>query len=242
MPSPIFSIIIPTYNSAKTLEVSLQSIANQTFSNLEVIVMDGASTDRTVAIAQEYVSSIPRMQIYSEKDNGIYDAMNKAIAKATGEWLFFMGSDDSFYAETVLEQIANEIPISEIDAIYGDVYSDRFNGRYAGEFTVDKLIKQNICHQALFMHRRLFDKIGTFNLKYKSHADWDHNIRWFFRSSIRKKYVDIVVANYADGGYSSMNFDKAFHKVRPYKCLYLGFTKLSRKSVKKLIKQILGYA
>ena len=236
--SPLISIIIPTYNSEKTLSRTLNSIQKQTFKNLEVLIMDGLSTDNTLTIAKEYSNKIRSLLLYSEKDNGIYDAMNKGITKSKGDWLYFLGSDDTLFENTTLEKIAAKIPLNNVDLIYGNVYSTRFNGVYDGEFNCSKLALKNICHQSIFFNKIIFKKIGKFNLKYKSHADWDHNIRCFYSSKIKNKFVDITIANYADGGFSSLNFDKTFDKIRPYKCLYLGYSKLNKKTSKKLIKKI----
>src|SRR5688572_7883253 len=101
----LFSIIIPTFNSSLTLRACLDSIAGQTFKNYEVIIMDGLSEDNTIQLANNYRSSLPNLRVISEKDYGIYDAMNKSIKIAKGSWLYFMGSDDFFYDRGVLENI-----------------------------------------------------------------------------------------------------------------------------------------
>ena len=100
-----FSIIIPTFNSEKTLDIALSSIVVQSYQNFEVLIIDGLSTDSTIDIAKKHQKVFPNIKIKSEKDNGIYDAMNKGIALAKGEWLYFMGSDDSLYNDDVLNQI-----------------------------------------------------------------------------------------------------------------------------------------
>ena len=211
MIAPLISIIIPTYNSVATLSVALDSIVNQTFKNWEVFIMDGASVDTTLEIATKYQEKFPhKIYMHSEKDSGIYDAMNKGIDLVNGEWLYFMGSDDSLYETTTLEKILKFLKPNNYDVIYGNVTSPRFGGVYDDEFTHSKLINKNICHQAIFLNKVVFKKIGNFNLKYKSHADWDHNIRWFFSTKISKKHANLIIANYADGGYSSLNEDLEF--------------------------------
>ena len=113
------------------------------------------------------------------------------------------------------------------------------------EFMMVNLIVQNWCQKTfaikLFFNKAIFKKIEKFNLKFKVHADWDHNIRCFYSSKIKKEYIDIIVANYADGGFSSLNFDTIFKKIRLYKCLYLGYNQLTKKTIKKLIKEILKH-
>lgn len=223
--SPFFSIIIPTYNSEATLSVALDSVRSQTYQNLEVLIMDGKSEDKTLKIAESYKKVFPRIRIYSEKDKGIYDAMNKGINLAKGSWLYFMGSDDNFYEKDTLEKISFNTSGNLV--VYGSVYSPRFNGIYDGAFTLSKLTKKNICHQSIFFHKNLFRITGKFNLKYPAHADWDHNLKWFFSSKVKSKYVNQVVANYADGGYSSINGDEIFKKDKFFKIVKLGFRKLT---------------
>src|SRR5215218_2671624 len=101
--SIFLSIIIPTYNAGNNLARALESVLQQTFSSFEVLIMDGLSTDNTSAIVESFHDE--RIQLFREGDRGIYDAMNKGIAKARGAWLYFLGSDDELYTSTVLEEI-----------------------------------------------------------------------------------------------------------------------------------------
>ncbi|SOC78571.1 Glycosyltransferase involved in cell wall bisynthesis [Salinimicrobium sediminis] len=225
-PKPTISVIIPTYNSGATLSIALASIKRQVFKDLEVLIIDGVSTDNTLEIAQKYKSHFQVLTVVSEPDKGIYDAMNKGISLAKGEWLFFMGSDDSLFSAHVLEKIFSLRAAQTHDVIYGNVQSTRFAHPYDGEFSYYKLATKNICHQSIFFRRSVFQKIGKFNLKYKIWADWDHNIRWFYSSRIKKYYTDATIAYYADGGLSSLNEDVLFIKRKNLKLLIHGFTKL----------------
>ena len=217
MKQPFFSIIIPTYNSAKTLSVCLDSILDQSYRNFEIVIIDSCSIDDTSLIVKKYLAFTDSLiKWFSEKDKGIYDAMNKGIELAKGEWLYFLGSDDKFFSNDVLFKM-NEYSTKSntLDVIYGNVFSTRFDGLYDGEFSNEKICRKNICHQAIFFNNRVFKKIGNYNLKYKVHADWDHNLRWFNSKSINKQYVDIVFAEYADGGYSSnVNSDSFGAEIR----------------------------
>ena len=175
----------------------------------EVLIIDNVSTDQTLALAEGLIDK--RIKIYSVIDFGIYDAMNKSIRIAQGDWLYFMGSDDQLAALNVLERINNFLKTNtSLKAVYGNVVSPRFGGIYAGEFDSTKLYNQNICHQAVFLNKEVFKLTGPFNLKYKMLADYDNNIKWFFNKRIKKSYINLVVANYADGGYSSINSDTVF--------------------------------
>ncbi len=224
--NPLLTIIIPTFNSAATLEVALESIIIQTLKNIEVLILDNLSTDKTVKIAKKYKNEFPYIKIIIKKDNGIYDAMNKGIDMAQGKWLYFMGCDDSLYEITTLEQCLNSARLKTLDVIYGDVYSTRFNGVYDGEFTYSKLAFKNICHQSIFFKKSIFNKTGKFDTKYKIHADWDHNIKWLFSSKISKAYINQIIANYADDGFSSRFEDEIFRKDKKLKLIYKGLGKI----------------
>jgi glycosyltransferase involved in cell wall biosynthesis len=204
------SIIIPTFNSGKTLHLALDSILEQSFSDYEVVIMDGVSTDNTTEIAAGYNDK--RIKIFSEKDTGIYDAMNKGIVRVTGEWIYFLGSDDKLHSREVLQLISDKASENEYDVIYGDVYSPRFNGRYDGEFDFRKIFKKNVCHQAIFFKKNIFKKTGLFDTRYTSQADWHHNMQWILDPRLKKLYIDCVIADYADGGFSSTTRDAVFSR------------------------------
>ena len=183
------SIIIPTFNSASVLPKALGSIVSQTFTDWEVLIMDGVSTDDTLKVAQSYNDS--RIRIYSEPDKGIYDAMNNGIKKAQGEWLYFLGSDDWLLNATVLNQIFSN-DIEKYDVIYGDVESTHLDQLHHGEWDMMKIkYKYNICHQAIFYRKKIFKKIGLYNLKYPLLADFDFNMRWFFNTNTKSNYIPI---------------------------------------------------
>lgn len=239
---PLVSIIIPTFNSAATLHLCLNSILDQTFKNLEVIIVDGCSKDETSKIVEEFKRQDPRIQWYSEHDNGIYHAMNKGIKKARGNWILFLGSDDTLYSIATLGELYELL--DGFDVVYGNVLSTRFNGIYDGEFTREKIVEKNICHQAILFKKEVFKKVGSFNLKYRSHADWDHNLKWFLSDKIKKKYVQIIISNYADGGFSSTNDDVFFDiKYWKYSLLtkdkinFLDKLRIIRSEFKKAIDQ-----
>ena len=204
------SIIIPTYNSFNLIAKCLKSIRNQTYQEYEVIIIDGQSTDCTLLAIEGFQDG--RIKIYSEPDLGIYDAMNKGIEKASGEWIYFLGSDDTLYEPDILQKINGYILNSNLDIIYGNIISTRFNGLYGGEFNTKKIFHQNICHQAIFFKSTVFKKIGIFNLKYKRQADWDHNMKWLASINIVKLHINQIIAEYADGGFSSHGEDLVFKK------------------------------
>lgn len=234
---PVFSIIMPTFNASKTISVALGSILQQSFKDFEIIIVDGLSTDRTQDVIKGFKDK--RIKIHSQEDNGIYGAMNRGIDYAKGDWVFFMGSDDRFFTPYILEQIFNAGKNNNYDVIYGDVYSTRFNGRYDGEFTVEKILTKNICHQSIFFNKSIFNKIGYFNLKFKAHADWDHNMRWILSSKLNKVYFDCIIAEYADGGFSSINGDSLFDREKVLKYLFYSKKTINTNTkVKLLVKEL----
>lgn len=198
------SIIVPTFNVAPTLERCFQSVVCQSYPAKEVIVMDGASHDDTLSIIKRHQADIAHW--HSEPDAGIYDAMNKGAAAATGDWLYFLGGDDALYDSEVLASIFGGGEL-DADMVYGDVWWR--NERYAGRFNIYTLSRRNICHQSIFLRRPVFERFGGFNLKYRIAADYALNIRLFGDPSVRRKYVNRLVARYADQGRSTGG-DKQF--------------------------------
>lgn len=200
--SVILSIIIPTYNSSKTLQGCLESIANQTFRNFEVLVIDGVSNDNTVVIAEKYRSKLPELNVVSEPDKGIYDAMNKGISLAQGEWLYFLGSDDTLFDENVLNNVFINESISDFDFLYGNAIWGKTNKIYDGAFCVNKLFNQNICHQAIFIKKTTLIALGQFNMRYLALADWEINCKVFLDNEIKKKYVNYIICVFCLDGMS----------------------------------------
>ncbi|OGR30519.1 MAG: hypothetical protein A2139_08060 [Desulfobacca sp. RBG_16_60_12] len=206
------SIITPTLNSGKTLEACILSVANQTYSNKEHLIIDGQSTDDTLSIFKKYAAKYPQIKWVSEKDGGIYDAMNKGINLSSGDWLYFLGSDDIFCSNTVLHDIFNRMKVSKFDVIYGNVKWGNTEQLYDGPFSRLKLLQKNICHQAIFTRKIVFDNLGKFDTNYKAWADWVFNLQWYNRRDIRHCYIDIAIARYNLDGYSKHNHDMLFIK------------------------------
>jgi glycosyltransferase involved in cell wall biosynthesis len=225
---PFFTIIIPTYNSASIVARAIESTLEQEFKDFEILIMDGQSNDETVHIANGYGDK--RIRVFSEKDLGIYNAMNKGVTKSEGCWLYFLGSDDTIMSKSILQDVYEFIS-DEMDVVYGDVISTRFNGRYDGEFDYNKILQKNICHQAIFFNKKSFEGIGWFDESFRAHADWDHNMRWIFASKIKNRYIDRTIAIYADGGVSSRTGDDVFNLRRN-----LNYVKYGRKRLSRYIK------
>jgi glycosyltransferase involved in cell wall biosynthesis len=224
MTAPTFSIIVPTFNVATTLHECLESIVSQSHGDFEVVLVDGGSTDATLDIANSFAPRLEaRLIIHSGPDDGVYDAMNRGVGMATGEWLFFLGADDTLYdADTLARVVAFIGEHAPSDLVYGDVIMRSTAARQAGAFDLDRLLHdENICQQAIFYRRELFAGIGPFNLRYPVWADWDFNIRCFSNPALATRYMDIVVARYNDVSGVSAKEDKEFKKRLPNATKYV---------------------
>lgn len=211
---PQFTIIIPTYNSGKNTRECLDSILNQSFKDFEIIIQDGISTDNTIAVIESYNDT--RIKIFIEKDQGVYDAMNKAIDKSSGEWILFLGSDDSLYNNHVLQEVNHYLTINDADLVYGNVKIVGSNewakdGEiYRGEISIPVLFEHNFSHQSIFYNKIIFNDGHKYNLDYKVCADHDFNL--FCASRYRVKYIPIIVALFSTGGLSSVVSDQLFEE------------------------------
>lgn len=203
-----FSVIIPTYNAAATISSCLESVCAQNFTDFEVCVIDGVSSDATIQIVQNWKETDNRIKFISEKDNGIYDAMNKGIRLAKGEWLYFLGSDDHLLDTGVLQKVKTFINENDSEVVYGDVLVKgnavwaKDGDRYDGLFDLKKLLTRNICHQAIFYKKTFIDKFNiSFDEKYPVCGDWDFNLHCWAKTDFR--YMPLMVACFNAGGAST---------------------------------------
>jgi glycosyltransferase involved in cell wall biosynthesis len=207
---PKISVITVVYNARATILLTANSVFSQTYSNLEYIIIDGKSTDGTIEIIKKIQN---KLQYWiSEKDNGIYDAMNKGIKASKGEWIIFLGADDVFYDEEVLTKIFTGNKLESVDFLYGDVILKSKGKIFGGSRSYDQLIDRNINHQSIFYRKTIFEKIGLFNLKYKILADYEFNLHIFRNPVLVKKYIPGVITLYYDKGRSNQIIDGNFYE------------------------------
>lgn len=183
----------------------MQSVVDQKYENLEYLILDGESTDNTLSIVRSYQDRVPFIRLYSQKDNGIYDAMNNGLNLASGDWLFFLGGDDVFASDHILNDIfTKQADLVSVDLIYGKVKFKHCGILYGGETDLVTMMKnrRNICHQGIFYSRKVFDVVGIYDLKYPIYADFDLNIRCFRNRNISKKYIDMTIAIFNEEGRS----------------------------------------
>lgn len=207
------SIITPTYNSEKTIDRTIQSVLSQNYNDIEHIIIDGSSVDGTMCIVNKYAGKLSK--IISEKDDGIFDAMNKGISIASGDIIGILNSDDFFNSNDVLSIIANEFNDSSVDAVYGDIsyFLNDTNKitRYwkAGEYKEKKLNNGWIIpHPALFLRRSVYSKLGVFNLDLKVAADYEFILRIIKTKKVKLKYVKKILVRMYGGGNSGKSLKK----------------------------------
>jgi glycosyltransferase involved in cell wall biosynthesis len=203
--NPLISIITTTLNSESTIEDTIKSVLNQAYKNIEYLIIDGNSTDRTLSIIKNYERFIDYW--VSEPDKGIYDAMNKGISKSHGDWIYFLGSDD------ILLNIENLIPyLKDNNTIYyGNVIYKTRKKLYDGKFSRFKLARKNISQQAIFYPNTVFSKY-IYNLEFPILADWELNIKCFNDKHIKFYYLPFPIAIYNDThGISSRIKDRNFY-------------------------------
>lgn len=200
---PLITVVTVVFNGEKFLEETILSVINQTYDNVEYIIIDGGSTDGTLDIIKKYEHAIDYW--VSEKDQGIYDAMNKGIDLATGEWINFMNGGDVFYEKTSINDVFDNEDFSDVDIVYGNhqVVYPSGRKRYAKAGLIKNIWKgSQFCHQASFV-KTPYHKIHKFNLCTKIVADFE-----FFYNAWKKnaqcKFVDVVVALFEAGGVSDI--------------------------------------
>lgn len=196
------------------LERSLASIINQSFKDIEVIVMDGFSEDGTIEIIEKYRRHTLEVIFVSEPDSGVYDAMNKGIKIANGEWLYFLGAGDVLYEKDTLKSLVKFFK-SDFQIIQGNIIISNYkNTIYRDRLRGLTLLTRNFCHQGLFYRKGVFEEVGNYNLSYPIISDFEFNLRWFFNRQITRIYLPIIICDYLGGGLSSQNHDLQFHNAK----------------------------
>ena len=216
---PFFSIIIPVYNSAASLPATIDSLAKQTFKDFEIVFVDGASKDNTMQIINELKKASNDFHVnpLSEPDKGIYDAMNKGIDLAKGEWVYFMGSDDTLYSTDVLDSVCKEIKKEPVDLIYGNVIGEGSRKHYVHD-SMSNIMSFGIHHQGIFYRRSIFEFTGKYEGFFKVSADYHLTLKIFCAPQFKTRYANIDVAIFGEGGLSSNAFDYA---LRSYQYKFL---------------------
>lgn len=194
MEHPKVSIIIATYNAAKTLSIALDSVLNQICNDWECIIVDGASKDDTIDIVKSYAQRDSRFRYISEPDKGIYDAFNKGWKLANGEWIHYLGSDDYLTRDGISELLKYT---NEADLISGNTYIIKRTGK------IVKQISKGIrgCHQSKITKKSIIEKIGGFDERFKVYADADMMFK-ILTNGYNIKNVPVFVSYFSTSGVS----------------------------------------
>lgn len=224
--SPLFSIITVTYNAAETLPATLASIKEQSCKLYEYIVMDGVSKDNTVQLATD--ANITNARIFSSPDKGLYDAMNKAIDVATGEYLIFLNAGDAFHSPDTLQKIADVIMNHDFPGIvYGQTQLVNTNRQRIGdrhltapeELTLKSFAEgMLVCHQAFIALRRI---VGHYDLRYRFSADYEWCIRCL-QHSRNNVYIPHTIIDYLSEGLTTANRKASLKERFKIMCYYYG--------------------
>lgn len=212
------SIITATWNSSKTVAATMESLAQQTFQNYESIIVDGLSSDDTLDVVRR--SGVKIGKIISERDKGIYDALNKGIAAAQGEYIGFLHSDDILASPSSLEKLVDCIDRTRPDAVYADLqYVDKEDTnkviRYwkSGSYSRSRLKNGWMPpHPTFYMRRNLYSELGGFNLNYKISADYDSIMRYLWVNNVSLEYLPEVLIKMRIGGASNRSLSNIIRK------------------------------
>lgn len=207
------TIVTTTYNSASTLRDTMESVLAQTHKDIEYWVIDGGSEDDTLGLIKEYEPLFDgRMKWISEPDNGLYDALNKGISRATGDVVGILNSDDFYTSPTVLEQVAAGFS-DDMDAVYGDIHFVRPSdlGKCVRYYS-SKLFRPWAlrfgfmpAHPSFYVRREVYERCGGYALDYKLAADYDMMVRLLYKEKIRCRYLSVDMVTMRTGGMSTKN-------------------------------------
>lgn len=207
----IISLVTVTYNSGKTLRDTIQSVLTQSYSNIEYIIIDGASQDNTINIVKEYEPMFNgRLRWISEKDAGLYDAINKGIAMATGDVIGILNSDDFFTSSAIVEEIVKNFD-EGTDAVYGDVHFVKPNDLthsvryYSSRIFKPLFMKLGFmpAHPTFYCRKVCYEKYGLYKTNFKIAADFDLLLRFIYIHHISLKYLPLDMVTMRIGGAST---------------------------------------
>lgn len=215
---PLVSIITVSFNSEKTIEATIRSVASQEYGNIEYIIIDGGSTDGTLEIIKNNIEYISYW--ISEEDRGIYDAMNKGISVARGDYIGILNSDDIFSAPGVVSRIVDTFQENDADAIHGNIdivdRNDihRVRRRYRSHFFSNKLLRFGIlpAHPTFYCKRSMYELAGNYKTDYRVSADAEMMIRILARYKAKIVYINETLVKMREGGISNSGIIGKIHQ------------------------------
>ena len=203
------SVIIATYNRAFTVARAIKSLQNQTYDDVQIVVVDGNSTDNTLSIIEPMLSD--KDILLSEPDNGIYDALNKGLVFAEGDIIAFLHSDDLYHNDKIISTVMDVFSENDVDVVYGDVlfFSSKKLNRSVRKYRSDKLLKKNLAwgkmpaHPAMFIKRKVYEKIGYFETDFMIAADYEFMCRLVNYVNLKSIYIPDIFVRMQLGGIST---------------------------------------
>jgi len=244
---PEVSIITVCLNCRDLVEKTIQSVISQSYPNIQYIIIDGGSVDGTLDIIKKYKAHID--VIVSEKDDGLYYAMNKGIGYATGDIIYFLNSGDYLYDTNTIEMMCAQFDLfPDSDIVYGDIISFDDTGEQRLSLcrptSLHVLTRCGICHQSLFAKRHLFNSFEPFNTKYHVYADYEWLLRSILLNTRRIHYFETPIAYYRAGGISQNRPEQYYHErieVMDKYSIYFNKRDVITSSPKELIYYMIVY-
>lgn len=205
------SIITVSFNSDKTIKETIESVLNQNYQNIEYIIIDAASTDKTLDIIESFKDKVS--YFISEKDKGIYDGMNKGIKAATGDIIGILNSDDKYFNNNIIQNVVDHFVLTGSDTLFGDlVYVDSKNPekitRYwqSGFYDHKNIVKGwMLPHPTFFVKKKLYEKYGVYSNRLKSASDYEMMIRLLYKNRCSVSYLPSILVSMRSGGYSNQS-------------------------------------
>ena len=218
--APTISVITAVYNRHATVAQAIQSVQAQTHPKVEHIIQDGGSNDGTLDVISGLAT--PQTRLVSAPDHGIYDALNRGIARATGDIIGVMHADDFFASDSVLQQVADAFADPNIDGVYGDLDyisaadPSRVIRRWTSGPFHPGLLRRGWMppHPTLYLRRRVFERLGTYDTRYQISADYDAILRWLRDGQLRLAYIPDVLVKMRVGGESNRSLERIIQKSR----------------------------
>lgn len=229
------SIITVSRNSVNTIEQTIVSVLEQSYKNIEYIIIDGQSTDGTVDIIKKYMNFIS--YFVSEPDNGLYEAMNKGISRATGDVIGIINSDD-WYEKHAVEKVVGCLKKKGAELVYGKNWLiDKKGERRCQNSQPLKYIWHTpvVPHPTVFIRREIYEKYGAFNENYKIAADYDLLLR-FYVKGVKFEYIDEMISNFRCGGVSDKNYMQSYKEAREVSLSYIEECPEKEQTLKKIEK------
>ena len=240
------SIITATYNCQATVAQALASVKDQSYDDIEHILIDGASTDGTLSVLEAYQAEDQSVILKSAADDGIYDALNKGLALATGDYIGILHADDFFASKTIIADVVNCLEAASADALYGDLYyvSSKNPEKVIRSWVSGDYDKRNLKkgwmppHPTVFMRKSLYEKHGYFDLNYRIAADYELMMRYLSLHDIKPVYLPGVITHMRVGGVSNSPgniWQKSKEDYRAMKCNKVGgILTLLNKNISKI--------